>query len=122
MIEHSLDTANSVLYVRPQAALSQDDFAALAREIDPFIEATGDLKGLIIETASFPGWESLGAVAAHLRFVRDHHRRIRKVAVVTDSALGKVAEHLASHFVAAEIRRFEAGEADAAAQWVLAQP
>jgi hypothetical protein len=58
-------------------------------------------------------------MAAHFRFVRDHHRQIKKVAVVTDSALGKLAENLASHFVAAEIKRFPAGGLEGARQWIL---
>jgi hypothetical protein len=33
MIEHTLDTVNSVLYVRPKSSLAQSDFAALARTI-----------------------------------------------------------------------------------------
>jgi hypothetical protein len=119
MIEHNLDTADSILYLRPKSALSADDFAKLASTVDPHIEASGDLAGIVIETPSFPGWEGLGAMAAHLRFVRDHHRRVRRVAVVTDSALGKVAEQLASHFVSAEIKRFPSGETEAAKQWIL---
>ena len=35
----------------------------------------------------------------HFRFVRDHHKRVKKVAVVTNSHIGDVAERLASHFV-----------------------
>jgi hypothetical protein len=119
MIEHELDTAHSILHLRPKSALAAEDFAKLAGIVDPHIEATGDLAGIVIETPSFPGWEGIGAMAAHLRFVRDHHRRVRKVAVVTDSALGSVAEHLASHFVSAEIKRFPAGGAEAAKQWIL---
>jgi hypothetical protein len=34
---------------------------------------------------------------------------------------GGLAERLASHFVAAEIRRFRAGELDATRQWILAR-
>ena len=41
-----------------------------------------------------------------------------KVALVTDSALGDVAERLASHFVAAEIKHFPAGQAEAAKRWI----
>ena len=48
--------------------------------------------GILIEAPAFPGWEDLGAMAAHFRFVRDHHKLIKKVGLVTDSALGKVAE------------------------------
>jgi hypothetical protein len=119
MIEHSLDTAHSILFVRPTSALQQDDFVQLARAVDPFIERTGELAGLIIETRSFPGWDSLGAMAAHFRFVRDHHKHIKKVAVVTDAPLGTVAEKLASHFVSAKIRHFGAGEVEAAQRWIM---
>lgn len=121
MIEHSLDATNSILLVRPKSALEAADFAQLAKTADPHIEKTGGLAGLIIEAPSFPGWESFGALAAHIRFVRDHHKHIRKLAVVTDSVIGNVAEHLAAHFVAAEIRRFKAGELESARQWVLAR-
>ena len=61
-------------------------------------------------------------MAAHFRFVRDHHKRIKKVAVVTDAALGNLAEKLASHFVAATVRRFPAGELKAAEQWIMNRP
>ena len=119
MLEHRLDPAQSILYLRPKDALSEADFAELARTVDPYLEAKGSLAGIIIEAASFPGWQSLGAMAAHFRFVRDHHRKIRKIAVVTDALLGDVAEKLGSHFVAAKIRHFQAGQLDAAQRWVL---
>jgi hypothetical protein len=122
MIDYRLDAAQSILLVRPKAALAADDFAALVAAVDPHIEATGGLAGLVIETPAFPGWDSLSAFVAHLRFVRDHHRRIKRVAVVTDSALGDVAERLASHFVSAEIRHFPSGETEAARQWILSGP
>ena len=119
MIEHTLDTADSILYVRPKSSLEKGDFERLAKAVDPYIEKSGDLAGLIIEAAAFPGWNSLGAMAAHFRFVRDHHRHIRKIGVVTDSAIGNVAERLASHFVAADIRHFAAKDLEAAKQWVM---
>lgn len=118
MIDSTLDTAHSILYVRPRSALTQADFEHLADKVDPYIDSSGGLRGLVIEASAFPGWESFGALAAHVRFVRDHHRRIAKVAVVTDSAMGNVAERLASHFVSAEIKRFDAGDREAAERWV----
>jgi hypothetical protein len=122
MIEYTLDTTNAILYLRPTSALEKDDFVQLAKAVDPYIGENGSLAGLIIEAPAFPGWESLGAMAAHFRFVRDHHKHIRKIGLVTDSALGNVAEHLASHFVSAEIRHFPAGEIEAAKQWVMNRP
>jgi hypothetical protein len=119
MIEFDLDTAHAILVVRPQSALDTADFAELANAVDPLIEANGDLAGLIINAPKFPGWDSFGTMVSHFRFVRDHHKHIKKVALVTDSHLGDVAEHLASHFVSATIRHFSGEQLDQAWQWII---
>ncbi len=118
MIEYDLDTDHSTLEVRPKAALDKSDFDELAKAVDPHIEANGDLAGLIISAASFPGWDSFGAMVNHFRFIHDHQKHVKKVAVVTDSVLGDVAEHLASHFVSAQIKHFPAGQIEQARHWI----
>jgi len=114
MLDHTLDSKAGILHLRPNAAL--------AKSVDPYIEKNGALSGIIIELTAFPGWESLGAMAAHFRFVKEHHKRVQKIAIVTDAKLGAVAEKLASHFVAATIKHFPAGQADAARKWITGQP
>jgi hypothetical protein len=56
----------------------------------------------------------------HLRFVRDHHQHVKKIAVVTDSLVGNVAEHITSHFISAEVKHFPAGEGEQARARILA--
>jgi hypothetical protein len=119
MIEYNLDTPHSILMVHPKSALDKNDFTELAKAIDPQIDTTGDLAGLIIDAPAFPGWDSFGTMVTHFRFVRDHQKRIKKVALVTDSHIGDVAEHLASHFVSAKIRHFPGGHIDEAQQWII---
>lgn len=119
MIEYDLDTEHSILHVQPKSALEQDDFAKLAAAVDPHIEAAGDLAGLIIEAPKFPGWENFGAMLNQFRFIRDHQKHIKKVAVVTDSHIGDVAEHITSHFVSAEVKHFPGGQVQTARQWIL---
>ena len=41
MIEHTLDSAHSILYVRPKSKLEQGDFVQLAKTVDPYIEEKG---------------------------------------------------------------------------------
>ena len=118
MLDFSLDADRSLVHLRPKAALRKEDFEMLAKAVDPHIEATGSLAGILVEVDHFPGWESFGAMAAHFRFVRDHHKKVKKVAVVTDLKLGEVAQKLASHFVSAEIKHFPAGQAQAARKWI----
>ncbi len=119
MIDYDLDKATSILRVRPEAPLDKADFADLAKVVDPEIEAGGALAGLIIDASHFRGWDSFGALVTHIRFVRDHHKHVKKIAVVTDSHLGDLAEHLASHFIAAEVRLFPGGQIDQARHWII---
>lgn len=118
MIEFSLDPKTAVLTIHPRSALDKGDFTELAAAVDPQIDAHGDLAGLIIEAPHFPGWDSFGALVSHMRFIRDHHRHVKKIAVVTDSPLGDAAEHITAHFVSAEIKHFPAGDLDAAKVWI----
>ncbi|MBW1785854.1 MAG: STAS/SEC14 domain-containing protein [Deltaproteobacteria bacterium] len=120
MITYDLDKENAVLHVHPSGPLGKEDFSELAKTVDPFIEEKGKLTGLLIESESFPGWESLAALIQHFRFVRDHHASIGKVALVTDSLIGDVAEKIASHFVSAEVKHFPAGDLETARKWVTA--
>ena len=118
MIDFDLDTAHSILLVRPESSLQEADFTALAKAVDPQIQETGDLAGLIINARKFPGWDSFGAMVKHFRFVKDHQKHIKKVALVTDSHVGDVAEHLAAHFVSAQVRHFPGEQLDQARQWI----
>jgi hypothetical protein len=117
MIGFSLDTELGILYVRPTPPLTSNDFEQMSAAVDPWIKDNGKLNALIIETPEFPGWDSFGAMMSHFKFVLDHHKHIRKLAIVTDSEAGELAEKFASHFVAAEIKHFRAGQLEAARQW-----
>ncbi len=118
MIDFDLDTEHSILQVRPESSLQVTDFEYLAKAVDPQIQANGDLAGLIINAEKFPGWDSFGAMVKHFRFVKDHQNHIKKVALVTDSHVGDVAEHLAAHFVSAKVRHFPGGHVEQARQWI----
>ena len=120
MIQFELLRDQGVLILSPDGPLEASDFEKLAGEIDPFIAANGKLAGLMICTKAFPGWDSFGALVSHLRFVKDHHRKIARIAAVTDSEFLKIMPHIAKHFVSAEIRRFPADEKTQALAWLEA--
>ena len=120
MLAHEFLHDRGILILKPSDALRANDFTALAAVVDPYIEQHGGLKGLMIEAASFPGWENFGAMLSHLRFVRDHHRQIRRIAVVSDNKILTVAPKIASHFVSAEVRSFNASDRAAALVWIEA--
>jgi hypothetical protein len=118
MLPQDLLREQGILVLKPEGGLRAEDFTALAAAVDPFIEQRGELAGLMIDAPAFPGWENFAALLSHLRFVRDHHRRIRRIAVVSDSTVLAVGPRIASHFVNADVRTFGTAERAAAFAWI----
>jgi hypothetical protein len=120
VIDVELFRAEGVVTVFPTGPLSQADFVELAGLVDPYIEQQGALKGVMIIAQQFPGWDDFAALLDHVRFVRNHEARVRRVALVTDSAVLELVPALARHFVQAEVRRFPFEQRDAAFDWLKA--
>ncbi len=118
MLDFTLDRIHAILYLRPIGSLRKEDFDNLSNAVDPWIDHAGGLKGIIVITADAPNWKDFAALSRHLRFVKNHHAKIAKVAIVTDSAFGNFADTVATPFVAAEVRHFKANEVAQARNWV----
>jgi hypothetical protein len=118
MLEHQLLSEGGMLIVRPKGPLTAGDFTALAADADAYIEKHGALKGLMICAPEFPGWENLDGAISHFKFLRDYERKIRKVAVVSDSDILAILPAIARHFVSAEVKHFKACDEDAAVGWI----
>lgn len=106
-----------VVVVELTGPLRAEDFDGLAMVVDPWIEAHGELHGLVVHAREFPGWQNLGSLFRHVRFVRDHHRSVRRVAVSAAGKMATLAPRLAEHFVKAELKHFDYDELDRAVVW-----
>ncbi len=118
MLNHELRQDDGVLVLHPEGRLEAADFTALASSVDAYLEQHGTLRGVLIRAKSFPGWKDFGALLAHLKFVKEHHRRIEKVAVVADGAFANIMPNLANHFVHAQVQHFDLAREDAAWEWL----
>jgi hypothetical protein len=110
-----------VVVVEVAAPLRTADFDALAATVDGWLATHDALQGVVVHAPAVPGWENLGALLRHLRFVRDHHRRVRRVALAVDGVLAGLAPTVAEHFVQAQLRRFGYDALDAAIAWAAAR-
>ena len=117
MIHYEL-LPKDILVVTPTSPLEKTDFEKLARAVDPVIESHGKLNGLMIYVEAFPGWKNFGALLSHLKFVKDHHRHIQRVAAVTDSGFLSIMPLVAQHFVRAEVRHFPYQDKEKALAWL----
>ena len=121
MLSVEIDEVNGLAILEPDGPLAKGDFESAAKVIDPYIENTDQFNGIIIHTESFPGWDSFAALASHLRFVKEHHKKISRVAISTNSVIGNFSEGVASHFVNAEIKLFSYQELEQAKEWIISR-
>lgn len=121
-LEFELLEDQRILVLEPHDELEANDFERVAREIDPFIDRVGSLAGLVVVTEEFPGWDDFAAFTAHFRFVREHHRKIRRVALVTNSRFLSALPRLAGLFVDAEVKQFSPNQRAMALEWVAEAP
>lgn len=119
MLKVNLSEVEGIAVLEPDGELSESDFKNAAETIDPYIEKVGKLNGLIIHVRSFPGWDSFVSFITHMQFVKQHHKKVSRIAFVTDSPIGSIAENIASHFVNAEIKNFSFDELENAKKWIL---
>jgi hypothetical protein len=118
MLNHDLRREDEILVLNPEGPLEAADFVTLASVVDAFLERHGSLRGVLIHAKSFPGWKDFGALLAHLKFVKAHHQRIEKVAIVADGAFANMMPELAGHFIHAEVQHFDHAQMDAALDWL----
>ena len=122
MLNHDLRRDEGILVLMPDGPLEAADFDILAAHVDAYLVQNRVLHGVMIKARSFPGWKDFSALLAHLKFVKDHHRKIEKVAVVADGKFASMMPRLASHFISAEIRHFDPADEDAAWEWLHRVP
>ena len=118
MITFEILEADAVVVVKPSGPLSEGDFQGLAEGVDQYLESHDGLSGLMIQGQEFPGWENFSGLVQHIKFVRNHHEKIQRVALVTDSHIATAAISFANHFVSAEVRHFPFEESESALDWV----
>jgi tRNA U38,U39,U40 pseudouridine synthase TruA len=118
MINHELRHDEGILILHPEGPLEAEDFTTLATQVDTYLEGHGMLRGVLIHAKSFPGWKDFGALIAHLKFLKNHIRRIKKVAVVADGAIANIMPQIANHFIHAQVRHFDPMSEGAAWDWL----
>ncbi len=121
-LEFHLDEERGLLVLEPKDELEVGDFARVAAVVDSWLSRHDELAGIVILAPHFPGWDDFAALSAHMGFVREHHRQVRRVALVTDSHFLGALPRLASLFVHAEIRHFGSEDRDAAFAWAVEPP
>jgi hypothetical protein len=118
MISFEILQYDGIVLIEPSGSLENTDFEQLTKEIDAYISDRGYVRGIIIHTKEFPGWESFGAFISHVKFIKDHHKKVKRVAAVIDSKFMSIAPVIANHFVSGEVKHFDYADMETAKTWV----
>lgn len=117
MLDIEYDAARNCFRLEPSGKLTEADFTALTAEFNARVNETDSIPNLVIHAATFPGWADFSGFVKHFGFLRDHHRMIERVALVSDSRILDIAPRIARHLVAVDIRHFPEDELEAALDW-----
>ena len=109
---------DGIVIFEPTKPLNQKDFEYVNSIVNPYLEQHKELKGVIIRTKQFPGWDSLASIKAHFEFIKTHHEKTKKLAFVTDSSLITAFEHIAKFVVHPEVKEFDYNQLEEAIEWV----
>jgi hypothetical protein len=112
-----IDPAAGVVVVDVPQALRREDVEVIASAVEGWLADHAELPGLVLHAASFPGWENVGALVQHLRFVGGHQGRIGRVALAVDGQPVGIAARVAGTLLHPEVRQFAADRLDEAVAW-----
>ncbi len=117
-LAHRMLPESGVMLIEVDQPVRAQDFDAMAATADAWIEAHGSLAGVVVHLREFPGWENLSSLVRHVRFVHDHHRKVKRVAFAVDQGnLAKFGPGFAEHFVKAEVKAFGYDQLADAVAW-----
>ena len=80
MIKMETISGNAPEFVLPEK-LGAGDFSQIAPEIDALISRHGQIR-LLLEASGFRGWENIAAFEHHAGFVKNHQRKVERIAVI----------------------------------------
>ena len=114
-----IEEQNGILLVEIKNTITSKDFAALSRAIDPYYEAHGEFKGIILHSKKFPYWKGAEARREYMYFVENYHYKFKKVAIGMGGFFPKLLPNLAKRFIKPELKNFGYNNVDAAHDWIL---
>jgi hypothetical protein len=117
MLKVDIRRRENIAIVTPEGRITSEEMSEFTQKVNDYINETDQVPSLVLQTKSVPYWANFNALRKHLEFVKNHHRLVRKVAIVSDSKLLWLARSIVDHFVVAKVRRFNEESIDDAIAW-----
>jgi hypothetical protein len=119
---HRLNRRKGILIIKPKGELDRGQFDLIARDVDAHLKDHQKLNGVLLDGTHFQGWQNFAAMTTHLKFIKSHHRSVKKIALVSDYQLLNVIPRIAEHFIRAEVKVFKPSRRNQALRWIEGLP
>jgi SpoIIAA-like len=97
--------------------LKADDFLQIAPQIESIIKQLGRIR-LLIDATGFGGWENISAFERHIGFVKTHHEKVERIAVIVSHDWQHWVVGTVRIFVHPQVRAYDKCDESAALRWV----
>lgn len=113
-IEAPTDT---ILKIKVSGKLEDNDFNQIAPQVNHAIQSHGNLR-LLIDVTAFDGWSDMQAAKNHFAFVRDHQKKIDRIALIAGHMWQHWIAGIAGVFVHPDIKVFDKDQLTQAEGWL----
>lgn len=108
---------DGVLKITVPEKLSAEDFRQVAPQIDTLLQQRDTIR-LLVDASHFGGWEDMAAFEKHVGFVKTHHQKVERIAVIVGHHWQYWVIGTMRLFLHPEVRTFEQGQESEAQRWI----
>ncbi|MBN1590555.1 MAG: STAS/SEC14 domain-containing protein [Pirellulales bacterium] len=112
-----LTTADNVVELALQGTIRANDFDRIREHVDELIARHGAVR-LLLDATEFEGWQDVEAAKTHFEFVKEHHDRVERIAVLGNRQWQHWLASAIGVFLHPEVKCFEPDEREAARMWL----
>jgi hypothetical protein len=69
----------------PGSLVESAGFEKLIQKVGPYFREKVNLKSVMIYAKSFPGRDNFAASLSHIKFIKNHHQKVKKPAAIINS-------------------------------------
>jgi len=117
MIEITTNDSSALIEARISGHLQADDFGEVAPQVDEFI-SSHEKVSVLLDLIDFHGWENVTAARTHFKFIKDHHKRIERIAVVANKTWQHWIAAVVGTFISSKEKCFDEHQKEEARNWL----
>lgn len=112
-----LTATDNVVELALKGTIRSTDFQRIEEHVDGLIAQCGSIR-LLLDATEFDGWQDVDAAKTHFQFVKEHHSRVERIAVLGNHQWQHWLASAIGVFLHPEVKCFEPDQKQSALLWL----